>query len=143
MKVTVNTNTYMAPKQTQRCQDVGFPGGSAVKNPLATWVPSLIREDPSCGGTTKPAHIPELLKPASPRACAQEKSPQREACTLQLEKKATQRQRPSTARNKQINQIIVKKKKMPRSNHPKCRQNTAVKKPGHGEKSLYFSIAVV
>ena len=135
MKVTVNTNNSVAQQQTQRCQEVGFPGGSAVKSPLATWVPSLIREDPTCGRTTKPAPIPELLKPARPRACAQEKSPQREACTLQLEKKATQQQRPRTARNKQINKIIVQK--MPRSNHPKCRQNTAVKKPGHGEITVF------
>ena len=26
---------------------------------------------------------------------------------------------------------------MPRSNHPKCRQNTAVKKPGHGEITIF------
>ena len=26
---------------------------------------------------------------------------------------------------------------MPRSNHPKCRQNTAVKKPGHGEITVF------
>ena len=46
MKATVNTNNSVAQQQIQRCQEVGFPGGSAVKSPLATWVPSLIREDP-------------------------------------------------------------------------------------------------
>ena len=68
VKVTVNTNNSVAQQQTQRCQEVGFPGGSAVKSPLATWVPSLIQEDPTCGRTTKPAHKPEPLKPAGPRA---------------------------------------------------------------------------
>ena len=76
VKVTVNTNNSVAQQQTQRCQEVGFPGGSAVKSPLATWVPSLIQEDPTCGRTTKPAHKPEPLKPAGPRARAHEKSPQ-------------------------------------------------------------------
>ena len=75
VKVTVNTNNSVA-QQTQRCQEAGFPGGSAVKSPLATWVPSLTGEDPMRGRTTKPARIPELLKPARPRARAQEKSPQ-------------------------------------------------------------------
>ena len=76
VKVTVNTNNSVAQQQTQRCQEVGFPGGSAVKSPLATWVPSLTGEDPMCGRATRPARIPELLKPARPRARAQEKSPQ-------------------------------------------------------------------
>ena len=76
VKATVNTNNSVAQQQIQRCQEVGFPGGSAVKSPLATWVPSLIREDPTCGRTTKPARMLELLKPASPRARAQETSPQ-------------------------------------------------------------------
>ena len=37
----------------------GFPGGSVVKNTLAvqeTQVRSLIQEDPTCCGATKPRH---------------------------------------------------------------------------------------
>ena len=69
-------------------------------------VGSLIQEDPTCCGATKPmhhyyracalgswnrnywAHVLLLLKPASPRACAmqQEKSPQWEVSPPQLEK---------------------------------------------------------
>ena len=49
----------------------GFPGGSVVKNPPAnagTRVWSLVWEDPTCRGATKPvchnywAHVPQLLK---------------------------------------------------------------------------------
>ena len=49
-----------------------FPGGAVIKNPLAkagTWVGSLVREDPTCRGATKPVHhnywarVPQLLKP--------------------------------------------------------------------------------
>ena len=70
-----------------------------------TWVQSLIQEDPTCCRATKPvchnywvcvpqpmshkycAYVPQLLKPTSPRARAQqrEKSPQWEACAPQLE----------------------------------------------------------
>ena len=39
-------------------QMLDFPGGSVVKNPLAnagdTWVRSLVLEDPTCWGATKP-----------------------------------------------------------------------------------------
>ena len=41
-----------------------------------TWVRSLVQEDPTCCGATKPmrhnywAHVPQLLKPVHPRACA-------------------------------------------------------------------------
>ena len=68
-------------------------------------VQTLIREDPTCQGATKPtcrdywacalrprsqsswAHVPQILKPVCPRANApqQEKPPQWAACTLQLE----------------------------------------------------------
>ena len=94
-----------------------------------TQIWSLVWEDPTCGGATKPvhhnywtcalepgshdswAHVLQLLKPACPRACAlkQEKPPQREAHSLQLEgiprslqleKACTQRPRPSAAKKK-------------------------------------------
>ena len=68
-----------------------------------TQVQSLVWEDPTCHGATKPvhhnyeasalepvshnywAHVLQLLKPVHPRACAlqQEKSPQSEACAQQ------------------------------------------------------------
>ena len=59
----------------------------------STQVWSLVWEDPTCRGATKPvchnywAHMPQLLKPAGPKACApqQEKPPQQEACAPQLE----------------------------------------------------------
>ena len=60
-----------------------------------TWVQSLVREDPACRKATKPklhnyqacalesgshnywAHVSQVLKPASPRACAlQQEKPQ-------------------------------------------------------------------
>ena len=50
-----------------------FPGGAMVKNPPAnegTWVRSLVWEDPTCCGGTKPvrhnyrARVPQLLKPS-------------------------------------------------------------------------------
>ena len=59
-----------------------FPGTSLVAQWLrirlpmqGTRVPSLVREDPTCCGATKPtnhnywAHVPQLLKPTHPRAC--------------------------------------------------------------------------
>ena len=71
-----------------------------------TWVQSLVQEDPVCHEAAEPvghdfwacavepascacwARVPLLLKPAHPGACApqQEKPPQWEACSLQLEK---------------------------------------------------------
>ena len=87
--------------------DRGFPGGSVVKTPpamQATWVQSPIQEDPTYHGATKPmcynywahdlrpesrnpwAHVPQILQPACPRACAlqQEEPPQREITGDQL-----------------------------------------------------------
>ena len=66
-----------------------------------TQVQSLVREDPTCHGATKPKH---------PRACApqQEKPQQREVLELQLEnsphlpqieKARCQQQRPSADKN--------------------------------------------
>ena len=101
-----------------------FPGGTVVKNPPAmqgTRVRSLVREDPTCHGATKPMchnYWACALKPAShnywsphPRACApqQEKPPQVRSprTTLkssphspQLEKACAQQQRPNAAKNK-------------------------------------------
>ena len=58
---------------------------------------SLVWEDPTCRGATKPssynywAHTQQLLKPEYPRTCApqQEKSQQWEACTSHLESTPT------------------------------------------------------
>ena len=86
----------------------GSLGGSVVKNlpsNAGDTVQSLIQEDRTCCGATKPvchnywacvleprshnywAHVQQLLKPACPRAHAlqQEKPLWWEACTLQLE----------------------------------------------------------
>ena len=72
----------------------GFPGGVVVKNPPANAgdrVRALVREDPTCRGATKPAshnywaRVPQLLKPAQPRA----RAPQQEK-PLQWEARAQQ-----------------------------------------------------
>ena len=80
-----------------------------------TWVWFLVREDPTCFRATKPvlhnywacalepgkhnsrAHVPQLLKPLSPRACApqQEKPPQWEACPSQLQSSPSSLQKPA------------------------------------------------
>ena len=72
-----------------------FPGGPVVKNlPAKTGdrVLSLVWEDPTLCKATQPmhnywTHMPQLPKRAYSRACApqQEKPPQWEAHTLQLE----------------------------------------------------------
>ena len=75
-----------------------------------TWVPSLVREDPSSLDATRPmnhnwARVLQPLKPAQ-HPLQQEKPPQWEACTpqlesspcsLQLEKAHVQQWRPNTA----------------------------------------------
>ena len=75
-----------------------------------TWVQSLIWEDPTCRGATKPlchkywACERQLLTPSCPGA----RAPQLESgpCSLQLEKVRTQQWRPSAAKNKLINQFF-------------------------------------
>ena len=94
-----------------------------------TQVPSLVPEDPTCRGATKPvrhnywacapeptnhncwARVPQLLEPACPRACAPQ---QRQAtamrslrtatksspCSPLLEKARAQQRRPNSAINK-------------------------------------------
>ena len=88
-----------------------------------TWVWSLIWEDPTCHRATKPgtcncwAHVPQLLKPACPRARAlhQEQPPQWKPCTPQLESSPHSLQLGrSLCSNKdpaqpRINKIIYKK----------------------------------
>ena len=93
-----------------------------------TWVLSLIQEDPTCHGATKPMHhsywvhalepmscnywawMPQLLSPHAlePLICTEE-PPQREACTAQLEsspqlpkleKAHVQQWEPSATKNK-------------------------------------------
>ena len=75
-----------------------------------------IQEDHTCPGAVKPvhrnpgAHVQQLLEPTGPRACApyQEKPPQWEGCTPQLESGPRSSQRgksphrdkdPNTAKN--------------------------------------------
>ena len=100
-----NRHSY---KQPYNPLVLDFPDGSEVKNPPATQgtqVQSPIGEDSTCLRATKPlyhsywictlepashnywGHTMQLLKPACSRACAlqQEKPPQWEAYTLQLE----------------------------------------------------------
>ena len=71
----------------KRNQDRDFPGGAVVKNPPSNagdTVQSLVWEDPTCRGATKPmshsylARVPPLPKPPASRAHApqQEKPPQ-------------------------------------------------------------------
>ena len=61
----------------------GFPGGAVIKRiclPMqGTRVRSLVQEDPTCRGATKPVH--HNYWACAPRACApqQEKPPQWEA----------------------------------------------------------------
>ena len=94
-----------------------------------TWVPALVWEDPTCRGATKPVchnywactlepashnywvHMPQLLKPArlEPVLC-NEKPPQWEARSPQLEKACAQQRRPEAAKNK-INKINKLKKR--------------------------------
>ena len=104
----------------------GFPGGEGLRIRLpmqGTQVRSLVWEDPTCRGATKPAShnywacVPQLLSPHAttteahtPRAHAlqQEKPPQWEARTPQqscprspqLEKAHAQQQRPNAAKYK-------------------------------------------
>ena len=100
----------MAQKQTQNLQ-CGLPWWSSgwVHLPMQeSQVRSLIQEDPTCLRAAKPvyhncwacalasgshsywAHMPQLLKPACPRACApqQEKPLQWEARARQLESRS-------------------------------------------------------
>ena len=81
-----------------------------------TWVQPLIWEDPTSHGATKPmscnygacaleATTTEALEPGA-HAPLQEKLPQREAHTLQLESSLQQQRRPRTAKG--INEIILK-----------------------------------
>ena len=63
-----------------------------------TWIQSLVQEDPTCHRATKPTTTESL----HPRVCAlqEEKPLQEETCAPQLEETCTQRQRPSTVKNK-------------------------------------------
>ena len=98
-------STSKHPSSSQNSSAGGFPGGPVVKNPSPmqdTRVRSLVWEDPTCQGATKPGHHNcwacalepgscnhwnhMLLKPERPRACASpEKSPQWETRSLQPE----------------------------------------------------------
>ena len=81
----------------------------SISQMQGTWVWSLVWEDSTCLGATKPvshnywAHEPQLLKPVHPRARApqQEKSLQREAPMPQLHKAEPQQWRPSIATHTQ------------------------------------------
>ena len=108
-------------------QESGFPkrtsfkiklkdilGGSVVKNPSAneeTWVQTLMQEDPTCSGATKPgscnywAYVLQLLKPEHPRTCAQqqEKPLQWEARIPQPEKSPRSNKDPVQPKIKIIN----------------------------------------
>ena len=85
-------------------------------NPQSGKTPHAVEQLSQCAGATGPVlqspRAPQLLKPAGPRARApqQEKLPQGETCSrqlqpllLQLQKVSTQQRRPSAAKNKQTN----------------------------------------
>ena len=64
----INLGYFYSLKKKKR----DFPGGAVAKNPPANagdWVQSLVQEDPTCHGATKPAshnyraQVPQLLKP--------------------------------------------------------------------------------
>ena len=90
-----------------------------------TLVQSLVQEDPTCRGATKPvghncsAHVQQLLKPVCPGAsfhnkrshCIEKPAPHLEKSpgSLQLRGRCTQQRGPSTAKNKQT--FFIKKKK--------------------------------
>ena len=59
---------------------------------------SLSRKDPTCHGATKPMHHSYWARGPTARALQQEKPPQWEACTLQLEKACMQQRRPRQAK---------------------------------------------
>ena len=76
------------------------------------WVRSLVQEDPTCWGATKPLCHNYWARALEPHAVQQEKPAQWEAhapqlesspCSLQLEKTRAQQRWPSTAKNKKKN----------------------------------------
>ena len=95
-----------------------FPGGTVVKNRLpmqGTRVRSLVQEDPTSRGATKPmcdnywAHMPQLLKPVrlepvlrNKRSHSNEKPAHHneDPRSPQLEKVCEHQQRPNAAQNK-------------------------------------------
>ena len=72
-----------------------------------TWVQFLVQEDSTCPGATKPVHHNYWAHAL--RACApqQQKPPQREDLTPQLEKAQMQQWRLSAAINKYIKKQLL------------------------------------
>ena len=97
------------PKRKQSSLKNVFPGASLVAQwgalhlPVqGTWVHSLIQKDPSCLGATK--SVCHNCWACTPRACSpQEKPPQWEACSPQLEKSPCSNKDPTQPKTESIN----------------------------------------
>ena len=79
----------------------GFLGGLVIKNLPANsgdMVRSLVQEDPTCPGATKPVHHNYRTCVPRARALQQEKPPQWEDLVWKLEKAQAQQWRPSAAK---------------------------------------------
>jgi len=80
-----------------------FPGGPVVKNRLpmqGAGVLSLLQEDSTCCGATKPVHCNYWSPHALESTLWNEKLSQWETQALQLKKAHLQKRRPSEAKNK-------------------------------------------
>ena len=108
-----DSTCYSAARVLETKKEWGdFPGGPVVKNHLpmkGTHVESLVQEDPTCHGATKPDRHNYWACAPRARALQQEKPLQWKAHVLQLEsssrtpqleKGCTQQQKPSIAKNK-------------------------------------------
>ena len=76
-----------------------------------TWVGSLVQKDSTCNGATEPIHHNHWSPRTYTPALQQEKPPQWDACTLQLESSSWQLQlerSPCTARKTQYSQELKK-----------------------------------
>ena len=77
-----------------------------VENPPVseeTRVQSLVQEDPTCLGATRPVHR-SYRSPTLEAVLCRERSPYNERLTLQPERVLEKQQRPSTVKSNQYNQ---------------------------------------
>ena len=115
MRKALSTQRPPSQALTSECHGLDFPGGPVVKHPStnsghAGSIPGLGRfhvfgaTKPMCTGTTEPlysrARVPQKEKPQLWEVCPPHL--ESSSCSLQLEKVLVQQQRPSAAKNKQI-----------------------------------------